>query len=121
MVLGGGPGGRPAGALRFDARPFADPAARDRLVAAVVADRRLLQGGLTGLVPVADLITARGEVWLLTGEPAGPTVTDLLARRPAARGPARARRPPYWRRPRGRCWPCTPQGSRTARCIRAPW
>ncbi|MBG0815612.1 hypothetical protein [Planomonospora sp. ID82291] len=81
------PGGRPASALRFDARPFADPAARDRLVAAVLADRGLLQGGLTGLVPVADLITAGGEVWLLTGEPADPTVTDLLARPPGGLRP----------------------------------
>ncbi|WP_068903364.1 hypothetical protein [Planomonospora sphaerica] len=81
------PGGRPASALRFDARPFTDPAARDRLVAAVVADRRLLQGGLTGLVPVTDLITARDEIWLLTGEPVSPTVTDLLTRPPGGPRP----------------------------------
>ncbi|MGV9776304.1 hypothetical protein [Streptosporangium sp. NPDC003464] len=70
--------GRPGSALSLDPRLVADPAVRDRLVAAVVADRRLAQGGLTGLVPVADLVAAEGEVWLLTAEPASPAVTDLL-------------------------------------------
>lgn len=80
------PGGRPAGALRFDPRWTSDPAARDRLVAAVVADRELLRGGLTGLVPVADLIAARDEVWLLTSEPTSPTVADLLTAPPGSPG-----------------------------------
>ncbi|MGS2644040.1 hypothetical protein [Streptosporangium sp. LJ11] len=71
--------GRPGSALRFDPRLVADPAARERLVAAVVADRRLTQSGTTGLVPIADLITARDEVWLITSEPVSPTVGDLLS------------------------------------------
>ncbi|MEU8379389.1 hypothetical protein [Streptosporangium sp. NPDC048865] len=71
--------GRPGSALRFDSRLVADPAARERLVAAVVADRRLAQGGTAGLVPVADLVTAGDEVWLITSEPVGPTVGDLLS------------------------------------------
>lgn len=71
--------GRPGSALRFDPRLVADPAARERLVAAVLADRRLAQSGMTGLIPVADLITARDEVWLITSEPTGPTVGDLLS------------------------------------------
>ncbi|MBG0832511.1 hypothetical protein HS041_32935 [Planomonospora sp. ID67723] len=79
--------GRPAGVLRFDPRLVADPAARDRLVAAVVADRRLAQGGLTGLVPVADLVSAHDELWLLTADPVSPTVTDLLAEAPGAPRP----------------------------------
>ena len=74
--------GRPMSALRFDPRLVADPAARERLVAAVVADRRLAQSGMTGLLPVADLVTARDEVWLITSEPAGPTVGDLLSAGP---------------------------------------
>ncbi|WP_285779974.1 hypothetical protein [Microtetraspora sp. NBRC 13810] len=72
------PDGRAAGALRFDARLVADREAVRRLASAVSADRRLTQGGLTGLLPIADLVAAGDEVWLLTGRPAGPTVTDLL-------------------------------------------
>ncbi|GHH67064.1 hypothetical protein GCM10017673_13630 [Streptosporangium violaceochromogenes] len=87
------PDGRPASALRFDPRRTADPAARDRLVAAVVADRELTRAGLTGLLPVADLITAHGEIWLLTAAPVNPTLDDLLtvpggALRPDAGGAA---------------------------------
>ena len=74
--------GRPGTALRFDPRLITDRATRDRLVAAVVADRRLAQSGLTGLVPIADLITAQDEVWLLTAEPVSPNVADLLADEP---------------------------------------
>ncbi|MEV4527120.1 hypothetical protein [Streptosporangium sp. NPDC049304] len=77
------PDGRPAGALRFDPRLVADPAARERLVAAVLADRGLARSGVTGLVPVADLITARDEVWLIASEPVDPTVGDLLSAGPA--------------------------------------
>ncbi|WP_214104977.1 hypothetical protein [Acrocarpospora catenulata] len=73
------PDGSPSGLLRFDQRLLAVPAARDRLVAAVTADRRLQQGGTTGLLPVADLVTARGDVWLITGRRAMPTVAELLA------------------------------------------
>ncbi|MGJ6960462.1 hypothetical protein ACSDR0_01015 [Streptosporangium sp. G11] len=74
--------GRAGSALRFDPRLVADPAARERLIVAVIADRRLAQSGMTGLVPVADLITARDEVWLITSEPVGPTVGDLLSSGP---------------------------------------
>ncbi|MEV7008051.1 hypothetical protein [Streptosporangium sp. NPDC051022] len=81
------PDGRQAGALRFDPRATTDPAARDRLVAAVLADRGLLRGGPAGLVPIADLVSARGEIWLLTAEPASPTLGDLLS------APAGASRP----------------------------
>ncbi|GAA3441552.1 hypothetical protein [Planomonospora venezuelensis] len=79
--------GRPGGALRFDPRLVADPAARDRLVAAVVADRKLAQGGPAGLLPVADLVAAHDEIWLITSDPADPTVTDLLAGAPGAPRP----------------------------------
>ncbi|GAA0993400.1 hypothetical protein GCM10009555_083950 [Acrocarpospora macrocephala] len=72
------PDGTPSGLLRFEQRLLADPAARDRLVAAVSADRRLQQGGHTGLLPVADLVTARGDVWLISGRRAMPTVAELL-------------------------------------------
>lgn len=72
------PDGRPAGALQFDPRLVADPGARQRLVEAVTTDRRLVQSGLTGLLPIEDLVAAGTEVWLLTGRPAAPTVTDLL-------------------------------------------
>ncbi|MEU0481815.1 hypothetical protein ABZ260_21835 [Streptosporangium sp. NPDC006013] len=79
--------GRRGGALRFDPRLVADPSARERLIAAVVADRRLTQSGLTGLVPIADLITAQDEVWLITSEPAAPTVRDLLSGAAGSPGP----------------------------------
>jgi hypothetical protein len=79
--------GRPAGALSFDPRLIGDPATRERLVGAVVADRRLAQAGVTGLVPVADLIAAQGEVWLLTAEPVNPTVADLLPETPGVPRP----------------------------------
>ncbi|WP_433243054.1 hypothetical protein ACQPYK_39170 [Streptosporangium sp. CA-135522] len=79
--------GRAGGALSFDPRLVADPATRERLVAAVVADRRLAQSGVTGLVPIADLVAAQGEVWLLTAEPVSPTVTDLLAETPGVPRP----------------------------------
>ncbi|MEV8632302.1 hypothetical protein AB0395_11670 [Streptosporangium sp. NPDC051023] len=81
------PDGRPVSALRFDPRLTSDPAARDRLVAAMSAERALLQAGLTGLVPVADLVSARDEIWLLTAGPVSPALTDLLA------APAGAPRP----------------------------
>ncbi|MER5623874.1 hypothetical protein ABT061_22840 [Streptosporangium sp. NPDC002544] len=79
--------GRRGGALRFDPRLVADPSARERLIAAVVADRRLTQSGLAGLVPIADLITAQDEIWLITSEPAAPTVRDLLSIAAGSPGP----------------------------------
>ncbi|MFC7648821.1 hypothetical protein ACFQX6_56595 [Streptosporangium lutulentum] len=71
--------GRPGTALRFDPQLITDRATRDRLVSAVIADRRLAQSGMTGLVPIADLITAQDEIWLLTAAPVSPTVADLLS------------------------------------------
>ncbi|MFC4060513.1 hypothetical protein ACFOWE_19590 [Planomonospora corallina] len=79
--------GAPASALRFEPGAVSGPAARDRVVAAVLADRRLARSGLAGLVPVADLVSAHGEVWLLTAEPAGPTVGDLLGDAPGVPRP----------------------------------
>ncbi|ACZ90346.1 hypothetical protein [Streptosporangium roseum] len=79
--------GRPAGALSFDPRLIADPATRERLAGAVIADRGLAQAGVTGLVPIADLIAAQGEVWLLTAEPVNPTVADLLSETPGVPRP----------------------------------
>ncbi|GAA4594363.1 hypothetical protein GCM10023194_61020 [Planotetraspora phitsanulokensis] len=73
------PDGVPSGVLRFDPRAVAAPDARERLVSAVSADRRLVRSGLSSLLPVADLVTARGEVWLITSRRAIPTVADLLA------------------------------------------
>ncbi len=72
------PAGAPSGVLRFDARLVAEPAARTRLITVVTADRRLQQTGLTGLLPIADLVTARGDIWLITGRRAMPTVANLL-------------------------------------------
>ncbi|MEW9534343.1 hypothetical protein [Microbispora sp. NPDC049125] len=69
----------PSGVLRFDPRAVATPEARERLVAAVSAENRLRQGGPTPLLPVADLVTARGEVWLITSRRAMPSLADLLA------------------------------------------
>jgi hypothetical protein len=73
------PAGAPSGVLRFDPRLVAEPAARTRLVSVVTADRRLQQTGLTGLLPIADLVTARGDIWLITGRRAMPTVANLLS------------------------------------------
>ncbi|WP_214412179.1 hypothetical protein [Sphaerisporangium fuscum] len=82
-----GPDGTRGGALRFDPHSLADPGARERLVAAVTADRRLSQSGLTGLMPVTDLVAARGEVWLLTARPATPSLAELMDGRPQAQPP----------------------------------
>ncbi|GIH39112.1 hypothetical protein Mco01_21120 [Microbispora corallina] len=73
------PEGVPSGVLRLDPRDLAAPGARERLVAAVTADRRLRQSGVTGLMPVADLVAARDEVYLITAARPVPTVADLLA------------------------------------------
>ncbi len=73
-----GPDGRRGGALRFDSRAVAVPGASERLVQAVLADRRLTDGGVSGLVPIADLVTAGPEVWLLVGHSISPVLSDLL-------------------------------------------
>ncbi|MEU7892728.1 hypothetical protein AB0B45_07670 [Nonomuraea sp. NPDC049152] len=73
-----GPDGRRGGALRFDSRIMAVPGASERLVQAVLADRRLAEGGMSGLVPIADLVTAGPEVWLLVGHSISPVLSDLL-------------------------------------------
>ncbi|MFF0310794.1 hypothetical protein ACFYSC_25475 [Streptosporangium sp. NPDC004379] len=79
--------GRPGGALRFSPELVADPAARRRLAGTVTSDLDLARGGRIGLLPVADLVAAGDDVWLLTSEPAGPTLADLLSEPPAAQGP----------------------------------
>ncbi|WP_067173307.1 hypothetical protein [Microtetraspora niveoalba] len=79
------PAGTPSGVLRFAPALVATPAARERLVAAVTADRRLIAqwgpapGGRAGLLPVADLVTARGDIWLVAGGAPVPVLADLLA------------------------------------------
>ncbi|MFF3667893.1 protein kinase family protein [Microtetraspora malaysiensis] len=71
------PAGTSSGVLRFDPALVATPAARERLVAAVTADRHLARSA--GLLPVADLVTARGDIWLITDGAPVPTLADLLA------------------------------------------
>ncbi|WP_327106227.1 protein kinase family protein [Nonomuraea glycinis] len=73
------PDGRRAGALLFDARIIDAPGVRDRVVAAVLTDRRLAMGGLPGLIPVADVVAAGSQVWLLTAQAVTPTLAGLLA------------------------------------------
>jgi hypothetical protein len=65
--------GTARGALRFDPAVTATSGVVDRVVAAVVATRHL-----PGLLPVADLVSDAGQVWLITSEPASPTLADLL-------------------------------------------
>ncbi|MET8984941.1 hypothetical protein ABZW49_05800 [Nonomuraea wenchangensis] len=76
------PDGRRAGALLFDARLIGLPGVRERVVAAVLTDQRLVLGGLTGLIPVADVVAAGDQVWLLTGQAVSPTLADLLTTAP---------------------------------------
>ncbi|MGA4991638.1 hypothetical protein [Nonomuraea bangladeshensis] len=76
------PDGRRAGALLFDARRMGLPGVRERVVAAVLTDQRLVLGGLTGLIPVADVVAAGDQVWLLTGQAVSPTLADLLTSAP---------------------------------------
>lgn len=93
------PDGRLAGALRFDQGVIGLPGVRDRLVAAVVTDRRLAQGGVPGLVPVADVVAAGEQVWLLSGQGSVPRCPSCWSHGPwTLRG-----RQPYWWRPRRRC------------------
>lgn len=73
------PDGRRAGALLFDARIIDMPGVRDRVVSAVLTDRRLAMGGLPGLIPVADVVAAGPQVWLLTAQAVTPTLAGLLA------------------------------------------
>ncbi|MDA0636741.1 hypothetical protein OUY22_25310, partial [Nonomuraea sp. MCN248] len=73
------PDGRRAGALLFDSRIIELPGVRDRVVAAVLTDRRLVMGGLGGLIPVADVVAAGDQVWLLTAQAVTPTLSSLLA------------------------------------------
>lgn len=79
--------GAPAGLLRLDPGLLARPGARDRLIAAVHADRRLQQAGMPGLLPVVDLVAGREEIWLITAAPAIPTLADLLRLPPGRGGP----------------------------------
>ncbi|WP_283137682.1 hypothetical protein [Rhizohabitans arisaemae] len=76
------PDGSAAGALLIDPGLLAVPGAPARLVAAVTAVRHLTQSGVTGLVPVADLVGAEGKVWLLSARPATPTLAELGATGP---------------------------------------
>lgn len=73
------PDGRRAGALLFDPRVIGLPGVRERVVAAVLADQRLVAGGTGGLIPVADVVAAGEQVWLLTAQAVSPTLADLLA------------------------------------------
>ncbi|MFI6498816.1 hypothetical protein [Nonomuraea typhae] len=75
------PDGRRAGALRFDPGVVGLPGVRERVVGAVVADRRLAQGGSPGLVQVADVVAAGADVWLLTAAAISPSLGDLMAAR----------------------------------------
>ncbi|MEO3888509.1 hypothetical protein [Nonomuraea sp. B5E05] len=76
------PDGRRAGALLFDPKIIVLPGVRDRVVQSVMTDQRLVLAGLTGLIPVADVVATGDQVWLLTAQAAGPTVADLLASGP---------------------------------------
>ncbi|GAA2214651.1 hypothetical protein GCM10009850_101160 [Nonomuraea monospora] len=73
------PDGRRAGALLFDPKLIGLPGVRDRVVQAVMTDQRLVLAGLTGLIPVADVVAAGDQVWLLTAQAVSPTLADLLA------------------------------------------
>lgn len=62
------------GALLLDQSALTAPGAADRIVSTVVATR-----GLPGVLPIADLVSDSGRVWLITAVPAAPTVAELLA------------------------------------------
>jgi hypothetical protein len=76
------PDGRRAGALLFDPKVIGLPGVRDRVVQAVMTDQRLVLAGLTGLIPVADVVAAGDQVWLLTAQAVSPTLSDLMAAAP---------------------------------------
>ncbi|WP_248959270.1 hypothetical protein [Sphaerisporangium perillae] len=80
------PDGTLGGVLRLDPGALAAPGATERVVAEVTADRRLVRSGLAGLMPISDLVAARGEVWLLTARPGTPSLAELMHGRPS--GPA---------------------------------
>lgn len=84
------PDGRRAGALLFDPRIIGRPEVRDRVVRAVLTDQRLVRSGVTGLIPVADVVAAGEQVWLLTAQAVSPTVADLLGPAPVEPGGAAA-------------------------------
>ncbi|MGP3960108.1 hypothetical protein ACTWPT_29285 [Nonomuraea sp. 3N208] len=73
------PDGRRAGALLFDPKIIGLPGVRERVVQAVMTDQRLVLSGMTGLIPVADVVAAGDQVWLLTGQAVSPTLADVLA------------------------------------------
>ncbi|MEU8619172.1 hypothetical protein [Streptomyces sp. NPDC048623] len=64
------------GALRIDRTLPVREGARERLKAAVLGVARLR---LPGTPATVDLVVEAGEVWLITGRPPVPTLTDLLA------------------------------------------
>ncbi|MGW0479130.1 hypothetical protein [Nonomuraea sp. NPDC003214] len=108
------PDGRRAGALLFDARVIELPGVRERVVSAVLTDRRLVLGGLTGLIPVADVVAAGDQVWLLTAQAVTPTLSTLLTVPPSSDAPGRGNHPygdaaPQGGRPYGSA---APQGGR---------
>ncbi|MGN9838818.1 hypothetical protein ACTMTI_11915 [Nonomuraea sp. H19] len=76
------PDGRRAGALLFDPKIVGLPGVRDRVVNTVMTDQRLVLGGMAGLIPVADVVAAGEQVWLLTAQAVSPTLGDLLAAGP---------------------------------------
>ncbi|MGW4402436.1 hypothetical protein ACWEJ6_00310 [Nonomuraea sp. NPDC004702] len=76
------PDGRRAGALLFDPRVIGLPGVRERVVNAVMTDQHLVLGGMGGLIPVADVVAAGDQVWLLTAQAVSPTLADLLAGAP---------------------------------------
>ncbi|WP_043630240.1 hypothetical protein [Nonomuraea candida] len=82
------PDGRRAGALLFDPKLIGLPGVRERVVQAVMTDQRLVLAGLTGLIPVADVVAAGDQVWLLTAQAVSPTLADLLAAGPVEPGAA---------------------------------
>jgi hypothetical protein len=82
------PDGRRAGALLFDPKIIGLPGVRDRVVQTVMTDQRLVLAGLTGLIPVADVVAAGRQVWLLTAQAVSPTLAELLADGPIDPGGA---------------------------------
>ncbi|MEV0378780.1 hypothetical protein [Nonomuraea sp. NPDC050643] len=82
------PDGRRAGALLFDPKIIGLPGVRDRVVHTVMTDQRLVLAGLSGLIPVADVVAAGDQVWLLTAQAVKPTLSDLMAAGPVDPGGA---------------------------------
>ncbi|WP_412539183.1 hypothetical protein R8Z50_25480 [Longispora sp. K20-0274] len=67
--------GATRGALLLDPALSQGPAL-DHVIAQVVAVRGL---AVPGVLPVVDVVTEYGKVWMVTAEPATPTVAELLA------------------------------------------